>query len=79
MHKHTSVCRTVSSEVGPPPTLMVTYIFYFYIDVTGVTITEVSPLIRKVSTAPNIKDVEEGRVPQTDTFVEIVETMLDTK
>ena len=50
-----------------------------FTDVTGMTVTEVPPLIRQGSAASTVKDLEEGRVPQTETFAEIVEAMLNTK
>ena len=48
-------------------------------DTTGVTVTEAHSLSRQTSAASNIRELEEGRVPQTETFAEIVKAMMDTK
>lgn len=48
-------------------------------ETTGVTVTEAHSLSRQTSAASNIRELEEGRVPQTETFAEIVKAMMDTK
>lgn len=47
-------------------------------DPTVLTVSEVPSLSRQPSAA-NLKELEEGRIPQTETFAEIVKAMLDTK
>ena len=48
-------------------------------DTTGLTVTETHSLSRQTSAASNIRELEEGRIPQTETFAEIVKAMMDTK